>query len=645
MNIIFGKIISMILTFLIIWNVWILMTQKDDQKKPSEKDIFIDRFDEFLAQQDHDKKNIMNGRQGKLDSRVGSIGKNTFLDSTHLKRGYINVYYYIDICHNYDNYATKWNILFPEFPAKAELQENFYDERIVNSERVSRRMIAFLQPDLTENYSFRIESQTGCEVRIIEGPYFGKERHYDTFMLQFGLYKGQLQAEKNTNKPGKVYTVTSHEILLQKGKKYLIDVLHALPGKGFLRLKWKCKKEEHYMKIDPSLLTTLYSKPKVTDILPNVKYDVRVTEKSELLAKDRRLMFHQLQNIEQKMVKECEYWASYIPDRFPPDHGVAYVVVDKVYPKDVLIEHHDPRGYYDLYIDEKTAMKVAKKFMGTLSSEYKLKHIVHIEENKETKQLKRYFIEVDVNKHGSEALYRYSGWIIVKEDESSEICQPRGYKWKRDEKIYLITPVKNQARWVRFMIKHLNDIMAHTNERHIHLILYDFGSTDANLKEILQQATFEHSYMRNEQKFSKVIGLNRAVSSIQEEDPIIFILDLQLQLPIFLFDYIRKHTFREKTVYVPILLRLGCGEHTAFTKLTDQSIWQEIGYGMIALFKSDWLKIGGMNETRFSQKWGGEDWEFVDRVLINKMEVIHHRLPGYYHIYHSNKNTWDGTKN
>ena len=52
-----------------------------------------------------------------------------------------------------------------------------------------------------------------------------------------------------------------------------------------------------------------------------------------------------------------------------------------------------------------------------------------------------------------------------------------------------------------------------------------------------------------------------------------------------------------------------------------------------------------MNETRFSQKWGGEDWEFVDRILINKMEVIHHRLPGYYHLYHSNKNTWDGTKN
>ena len=79
-----------------------------------------------------------------------------------------------------------------------------------------------------------------------------------------------------------------------------------------------------------------------------------------------------------------------------------------------------------------------------------------------------------------------------------------------------------------------------TKERNIHLILYDFGSTDANLEEILHQAKFEHSYMRTERTFSKVIGLNRAVSSIQEKDPIIFVLDLQLQLPLFLFDYIRK---------------------------------------------------------------------------------------------------------
>ena len=333
MNVIVGKIISLI--FLIVWNVWVLLTQKYGQDISSEEDIFVDRFNEFLGQENQDEKQTRNvhHRLVQQNSIEGSMGRNSFLDSKELKHGFINVYYYIDICHNHDNYATKWNVLFPDFPAQAELQQNFYDDKIVTSDRVSRRMIGFVQPDITENYSFRIESRTGCEVRIIESPDFGKERNYDTYLLYFGLYKGQIQAEKMGNNPEKVYTVTSYEISLEKGKIYLIDIIHALPSKGFLRLKWKSRTEEHYRRIDRSLLTALYSKPKVTDILPKIKYDVIITEKSELLAKDRRLLFHQLPTIEQKPVKECEYRASYIPDRFPPDHGVAYVQVDKVYPK------------------------------------------------------------------------------------------------------------------------------------------------------------------------------------------------------------------------------------------------------------------------------------------------------------------------
>lgn len=54
--------------------------------------------------------------------------------------------------------------------------------------------------------------------------------------------------------------------------------------------------------------------------------------------------------------------------------------------------------------------------------------------------------------------------------------------------------------------------------------------------------------------------------------------------------------------------------------------------------------ISGMNEEMFGTKWGGEDWEFVDRIIMKRLEIIHQRLPGFYHIYHSTLGTWDGTK-
>ena len=89
-----------------------------------------------------------------------------------------------------------------------------------------------------------------------------------------------------------------------------------------------------------------------------------------------------------------------------------------------------------------------------------------MEENneKEYLQIKRYFVEVDVNKHGSAQLYRYSGWVVINKKNGTEtICKPKGYDWDKNEKIYLITPVKNQARWIRFMVHHLNGCLLYTS--------------------------------------------------------------------------------------------------------------------------------------------------------------------------------------
>ena len=52
----------------------------------------------------------------------------------------------------------------------------------------------------------------------------------------------------------------------------------------------------------------------------------------------------------------------------------------------------------------------------------------------------------------------------------------------------------------------------------------------------------------------------------------------------------------------------------------------------------------GMNEKRFGTQWGGEDWDFANRVLAHGLEIIHNRWAGYWHIYHTTKDTWDGSK-
>lgn len=69
--------------------------------------------------------------------------------------------------------------------------------------------------------------------------------------------------------------------------------------------------------------------------------------------------------------------------------------------------------------------------------------------------------------------------------------------------------------------------------------------------------------------------------------------------------------------------------------------WKKIICSIAGIFKSDWDRFGGMNVQDFRDKWGGEDWEMIDRVLAVGLEVERLRLPGFYHFYHSKDGMWD----
>ena len=63
----------------------------------------------------------------------------------------------------------------------------------------------------------------------------------------------------------------------------------------------------------------------------------------------------------------------------------------------------------------------------------------------------------------------------------------------------------------------------------------------------------------------------------------------------------------------------------------------------IPLLLTDFLSFTslGMNTKDFKYKWGGEDWDLLDRVLMLPMEVERIKHPGLFHHYHAKREQWN----
>uniref|UniRef100_A0A8C6VCB8 Beta-1,4-N-acetylgalactosaminyltransferase n=1 Tax=Naja naja TaxID=35670 RepID=A0A8C6VCB8_NAJNA len=328
----------------------------------------------------------------------------------------------------------------------------------------------------------------------------------------------------------------------------------------------------------------------------------------------------------------------------------------------------------NLQLSESEVVDVVAQYMEKLNEKnggiYTLLRIINVEKRRDTARGNRYLMELELMERGQRTV-RLSEYIYVllhqgKSEDSTEVnpegpatvstqsqpppsawsllygkptlCRPLRLSWRHDVMIHFVVPVKNQARWVQQFISDMASLFLNTKDANFNIILVDFDSDDMHVEKALQEAHLpRYQYLKRTGNFERSAGLQAGVDAIEDGSSIVFLCDLHIHFPLNILDSIRKHCVEGKLAYAPIVMRLGCGS----SPREPNGYWEVNGFGLFGIYKSDFDRIGGMNTEEFRDRWGGEDWELLDRVLQSGLEVERLRLRNFYHYYHSKRGMWN----
>eukprot|EP00731_Ephydatia_muelleri_P037297 Em0438g2a len=211
--------------------------------------------------------------------------------------------------------------------------------------------------------------------------------------------------------------------------------------------------------------------------------------------------------------------------------------------------------------------------------------------------------------------------------------------------VHVIVPISNVEERFRLFLK--SYLSSTRRQPHAKLILVVYGQEEfTHVGLLVAQYTRNRrdtsiTILRGVGEFARGRAMDQGIN-ILANNHLAFLCDVDITIDDDFWNRCRMNAIQGKRVYYPVFFSLYNMDYAYHNKIKPNGFWvsREHGhwvwysYGMVCIYKSDYLASGGFDTSIVG--WGGEDTDFFERVRRRaKLEVIKAPDPSLIHRWHS----------
>jgi chondroitin sulfate synthase len=222
----------------------------------------------------------------------------------------------------------------------------------------------------------------------------------------------------------------------------------------------------------------------------------------------------------------------------------------------------------------------------------------------------------------------------------------------KKETINFILPLSGRHEIFKRFLKMYEEVcIKQGEETRLFVILYTEKVEDFNRSSVLIENT-QRKYSSSgvtvvtvNETFTRARALEHGLKLLAHDDLTLFI-DVDIVFDTKSLLRIRQNTVKDKSIYFPIVYSLynpkllnksyPLDDYAFFNSAIvdeDNGFWRQFGFGIVSLYKSDYVTLGGLN--LLISGWGSEDVTFYDEAIKSKLKIVRSVDPSLIHVYHS----------